>query len=72
MITGLVGNLIDRIVYGSVIDFINLKFWPIFNVADILISIGALILIIGMWHAEKEEKKKVNNTKQQSRKKSFK
>ena len=43
---GLIGNLIDRISYGSVVDFINFKFWPIFNAADAFIFIGVIITII--------------------------
>jgi signal peptidase II len=56
---GIVGNLIDRISYGGVIDFINFKFWPIFNIADSLICIGAIYWIIVMW---KEEKNKDSKT----------
>ena len=44
------GNLFDRLYYGSVIDFIDLNYnnfhWFIFNVADMFITIGILILII--------------------------
>ena len=43
---GAIGNLIDRLLYGHVIDFIDVHFWPIFNVADIAISIGIGILLI--------------------------
>jgi len=46
IISGIVGNLIDRITYGSVIDFINFKIWPVFNVADTLICIGVVYWII--------------------------
>lgn len=41
---GAVGNLIDRLRFGHVIDFIDLHFWPVFNVADSCITIGAVIL----------------------------
>jgi signal peptidase II len=41
---GALGNLIDRIRLGYVVDFIDLIVWPIFNVADIAITIGVLIL----------------------------
>jgi len=43
---GILGNLIDRIVFGAVIDFIDLKFWPVFNIADSLITIGVIGLLI--------------------------
>ena len=41
---GAVGNLIDRLRFGHVIDFIDFHFWPVFNVADSCITIGAIIL----------------------------
>ena len=40
---GALGNLIDRLLFGYVIDFIDLRFWPVFNVADSSITIGACI-----------------------------
>jgi signal peptidase II len=43
---GAVGNLIDRITYGYVVDFLDLRFWPIFNVADIAITVGIGILFV--------------------------
>ena len=46
---GAIGNLIDRLVYGHVVDFIDLyagsHHWPTFNVADSAITLGAIILI---------------------------
>jgi len=48
ILAGSIGNGIDRIVNGYVIDFIKIKFidFPVFNVADIVINIGVFILII--------------------------
>ena len=47
---GAVGNLVDRILHGHVIDFIDLYaggwHWPAFNVADSAITVGAVMLII--------------------------
>ncbi len=41
---GALGNIIDRIIFGYVIDFVDLRVWPIFNVADSSITIGFLLL----------------------------
>lgn len=46
---GATGNLMDRLFRGYVVDFINLTFWPAFNVADACISIAAIGLIIFFW-----------------------
>lgn len=43
---GAVGNLIDRVRVGYVIDYIDLHFWPVFNIADIAITVGAGLLVI--------------------------
>lgn len=43
---GAVGNLIDRLSCGYVIDFLDFRVWPVFNVADSCITIGAVILIV--------------------------
>lgn len=46
-IGGGIGNFIDRILYGYVVDFISLSFFaPVFNLADIFISIGAVLIVI--------------------------
>jgi len=44
---GTTGNGFDRIVYGEVTDFINVHFWPVFNLADSAISTGVVALIAG-------------------------
>lgn len=50
---GAIGNLLDRILYGYVIDFIHLHLkswsWPIFNIADMAITCGALMLIVDLF-----------------------
>lgn len=50
IIAGAVGNLIDRILYGFVIDFIDIIFWPAFNIADAAITVGIIGLIIHLWN----------------------
>ena len=42
---GTIGNLVDRIQYHHVIDFIDFRIWPIFNIADTAVVIGAIGLI---------------------------
>ncbi len=42
---GAVGNLIDRIRYGWVTDFVDFRVWPVFNVADTAIFLGVCILL---------------------------
>ncbi len=46
LIGGAIGNLIDRITLGSVIDFIKLPHWPAFNIADTCITFGVIILVL--------------------------
>lgn len=42
---GAIGNLIDRIRYGEVIDFIDIGAWPVFNLADSAIVVGVILII---------------------------
>ena len=54
IVAGAVGNLADRMfrdsgfLHGRVVDFIDLQWWPVFNIADSAISVGACLLIIAM------------------------
>ncbi len=48
IIGGGVSNIIDRLIRGCVIDFIDLKVWPAFNLADTAITIGVGILILSL------------------------
>lgn len=43
---GAVSNFYDRLTHGYVIDYLSLKYFTIFNLADVLISIGAILLLI--------------------------
>jgi signal peptidase II len=47
---GAIGNLIDRIYDGAVIDFVEMgiggHWWPVYNVADIAVSVGAVLLLV--------------------------
>lgn len=52
---GTIGNLIDRIFLGYVVDFIDFRIWPAFNVADSCLFIGVILLAINFF-IKKEEK----------------
>lgn len=43
---GAIGNLIDRLRVGAVIDFIDLSVWPVFNLADVAVTLGAGLLVL--------------------------
>jgi signal peptidase II len=45
---GAVGNLMDRVHYGQVIDFLDFRVWPVFNFADSAITIGTASIMIGL------------------------
>jgi len=46
ILSGAFSNLLDRLNYGCVIDFIDLKIWPVFNLADIFICLGVLLFVM--------------------------
>ena len=55
---GAIGNLIDRIRQGLVIDFFDFRIWPVFNVADIAICVGVGCIIWSILLMEWQENKK--------------
>jgi len=61
---GAIGNLIDRIVFGPVTDFISVGSFPVFNIADSSITVGVGIMILGLWLAERRERKAEESSKQ--------
>ncbi len=44
ILAGALGNLIDRLTFGYVIDFLDFRIWPVFNIADSAITLGAVML----------------------------
>ena len=46
IISGIIGNTIDRILLGHVIDFIDFYYWPVFNISDSMISIGMIWILV--------------------------
>lgn len=61
VVGGAAGNVVDRIASpGGVTDFFDVGFgalrWPVFNVADIAITIGAILLFVSIWGGERRER----------------
>ena len=52
---GALGNLLDRLVYGAVVDFIDFHFWPAFNIADTAISISVVLLLLREYWPQKRK-----------------
>ena len=60
VIGGAVGNLVDRVarsddgfLQGAVVDFIDLQWWPVFNLADAALTIGGALLVLSALHADR-------------------
>ena len=55
---GALGNLVDRLWYGAVVDFISLHwagfYWYVFNLADVWISLGVGLLLLQIWFDDKK------------------
>ncbi|MEK9726976.1 MAG: signal peptidase II [Candidatus Margulisiibacteriota bacterium] len=48
LMSGAVGNTLDRLLFSKVTDFINIQIIPVFNIADVLLNIG-ILLIVFQW-----------------------
>ncbi len=59
ILSGALGNLMDRVLFGYVIDFIDFRIWPVFNIADSAITVGAVLL---GWTILKTQNSKPNST----------
>jgi signal peptidase II len=53
ILSGGISNLIDRLVHGCVVDFIDLKFWPVFNLADLYITLGIIFIFVDLFRNKK-------------------
>lgn len=53
VLAGAVGNLYDRLAYGFVVDFLDFRVWPVFNVADSAITVGAVVLALTAWRDDR-------------------
>lgn len=58
ILSGAIGNVIDRLLYGHVIDFIDVYYqqyhWPAFNIADSAITVGVVIMLLSAFFDGKE------------------
>jgi signal peptidase II len=55
MVAGAVGNLFDRIKTGLVVDFLDFRIWPVFNLADIAIVLGVVSMVYAILFKVREE-----------------
>jgi signal peptidase II len=56
-LAGAAGNLVDRLTFGMVTDFISMGTFPVWNVADASITLGVGVLLLGLFFKERAEKK---------------
>jgi len=63
---GAMGNLVDRIVRGYVVDFVDIGFWPIFNIADLSIVTGVALLAYHLWDEDGQEGHMDSSTEMQA------
>ena len=63
VVAGLLGNLLDRISRGYVVDFVDFRFWPVFNLADSLVVIGVIWLAFVILKSDLKENKKGKKTR---------
>ncbi len=57
IVAGALGNLVDRLHYGAVIDFLDFRVWPVFNFADTSITLGVFLAGIEMFRRAKQKEK---------------
>lgn len=50
---GALGNAIDRVRFGGVVDFIDFRVWPVFNVADMAICLGVTLIMFYFWRYDR-------------------
>lgn len=73
IVGGAIGNLIDRLFRspgwfrGAVVDFIDLQWFPIFNVADMGITVGGALLVLASWHAGRSAPTRADESEQARR-----
>lgn len=53
IIAGVTGNLVDRLRWGYVVDFIDFRIWPVFNLADLTVLVAAIIFLSEIFRAKR-------------------
>lgn len=62
MVTGgALGNLVDRLRFGYIVDFLDLHVWPVFNLADSAICIGTGLLLLSLFSKTKDTELRTKN-----------
>ncbi len=61
ILLGAISNAIDRLRFGYVIDYLNLNFWPVFNLADILVVGGVIVLFCTLTREKQDQKSKIKS-----------
>jgi len=59
VMAGAVGNYLDRVLRGYVVDFVHIHHWPVFNVADVYVTLGYVLLALGFVSLERNGKSAV-------------
>ena len=54
LVGGAIGNLYDRLQNGLVVDFLDFRFWPVFNIADVAICVGAGLIMFDICFRRQE------------------
>jgi len=60
---GALGNLFDRIFRGKVIDFLDFRIWPVFNFADIVITLGIFLIFLSVISQKRKSSAKTQNSR---------
>ncbi|MFN8124762.1 MAG: signal peptidase II [Thermoleophilia bacterium] len=55
LVGGSLGNLLDRVFHSGVTDYVDFSRWPAFNLADVAIGIGAVLIVMGLLEASEED-----------------
>jgi signal peptidase II len=61
LVGGALGNLIDRLCFGYVVDFLDLRWWPVFNIADMAIVCGGILLVLYLFINEGKNQERVQD-----------